>query len=174
MARLCFVIMPFGRGKQAEASRNRFEYMIRPAVEGLRVNGRRVLRCVRADLDAPTGFITANVVRRLLEAAVVIADITDHEPGVMWELGVRHAMRRGTVLIAERGVRVRTPFSLVDLVVVYYVDRVGSERSVIPQLRRALAEILKASPCDSPVLSAMAASSAGRSRTRRRGASAST
>lgn len=45
---------------------------------------------------------------------------------VFYELGVRHALRSGTVLIAEQGTV--SPFDTSELRVVGYFDRLGERR----------------------------------------------
>src|ERR1700722_10985925 len=95
----CFVIMPMGAGAIYDTFRNRYEQIIRPAVEGLRIDSQQMFQCIRGDDVTETGSITRDVIKRLYDSDVVIADITDLNPNVFYELGVRHALRSGTILI---------------------------------------------------------------------------
>lgn len=52
--------------------------------------------------EAPAGALLANVVTEALRRAdIVIADVTDANPNVMYELGYAHSLRKPTILIAE-------------------------------------------------------------------------
>lgn len=105
----CFVVMPFGEKLDAE---NRpidfdeiYEYLIKPAVEGLAIN------CIRSDEVTKAGWVHADMLERLLRDDVVIVDITTLNPNVFYELGVRHALRRSvTILIRKSGTAI--PFNI--------------------------------------------------------------
>ncbi|HKV78275.1 MAG TPA: hypothetical protein VJP02_09060 [Candidatus Sulfotelmatobacter sp.] len=43
----------------------------------------------------------ATIIEGLVQAEVVIADVTDRNANVFYELGVRHALRRGTILVSQ-------------------------------------------------------------------------
>jgi hypothetical protein len=98
--RECFVIMPIGSGDAYQVYRNRYDQIIRPAVDDLRIDGEPVFRCVRADFVTKTGSITRDLLGRLYRADTVIADLTDLNPNVFYELGVRHTLRARTILMA--------------------------------------------------------------------------
>lgn len=146
----CFVIMPIGADAIYETFRNRYEQIIRPAVEGLRVDGQQVFRCLRGDDVTETGSITRDVIRRLYDSDVVIADITGLNPNVLYELGVRHALRSRTILIAEEGMI--SPFDISDLRVIRYIDRAGGEKKAIEKVQAVLTRMLEEQNwLDSPV-----------------------
>jgi hypothetical protein len=69
------------------------EYIIKPAVEefGLIV--------VRADQMGKAGMIGKQVIEHILNARLVIADLSFHNPNVFYELCLRHATRLPTVQI---------------------------------------------------------------------------
>lgn len=146
--------MPIGSGDAYQVYRNRYEHIIQPAVEGVRVDDEQVFRCVRADFVTKTGSITRDLLGRLYRSDAVIADLTDLNPNVFYELGVRHALRSGTILIALKGTR--PPFDVGDLRVIPYEDRVGGEKDAIPQIQDMLRSLLiDGRPQDSPVLHAI-------------------
>ena len=72
-----------------------FKHTIKPAVEESGFG----YECKRYGLGR------ANIVKDILEdlnrAQVVIADLTDDNPNVLWELGVRHTLKRRTLLISQ-------------------------------------------------------------------------
>jgi len=102
--RLCFVIMPFSSTDTCskEEWTAIFEELIKPAV------ARAGYDCRRA--DALRGNVVKEILEDLSAAWVVIADLTDRNPNVFYELGVRHALRDRTVLIAQD--RAAIPFDL--------------------------------------------------------------
>lgn len=95
--RQCFVIMPFSTTKSctAEEWTDIYETMIKPAVEMSQCG----YECRRSDIVE--GNIIEDIIDNLFSADVVIADLTDKNPNVFYELGVRHALRQGTILITQ-------------------------------------------------------------------------
>ena len=96
-ARDCFVIMPFSTTETCseEEWTSIFETKIKPAVEA---SGHGYV-CRRS--QATRGNVLAGIMQQLATAHVVIADLTDANPNVFYELGVRHALTDRTILIAQ-------------------------------------------------------------------------
>jgi O-acetyl-ADP-ribose deacetylase (regulator of RNase III) len=117
-ARTCFVIMPYGLKTDADGEEvdfdEIFEYVIKSAVEGL--SG---FSCVRCDnIDAP-GWVHDQMVRHIFEDRVAIVDTSTLNANVFYELGVRHALKRGiTVLIHRAGTS--WPFNIAGLKSIKY------------------------------------------------------
>lgn len=97
MTRLCFVIMPFsGTNSCTEDEwREIFENLFRPAVEEAGLG----YECRRS--EATRGNLISAIIRSLHDAHVVVADLTDKNPNVFYELGVRHAIKNRTILLAQ-------------------------------------------------------------------------
>lgn len=71
-----------------------FERFLKPLIEenpGLEARRSEPLR----------GDILRQIITDLVVSRVVVADLTDHNPNVYWELGVRQSFQHGTVTIAE-------------------------------------------------------------------------
>lgn len=94
-SRLCFVIMPFSATASCTKKQwtSIFENVLKPAVEDAGLN------CHRS--TATRGNIIGAIMEALRDAYVVLADLTDQNPNVFYELGVRHAMKNRTILIAQ-------------------------------------------------------------------------
>src|SRR5579859_5482676 len=92
-----FVIMQVGATESAERKRadEIYEFLIAPSV---RESG---LEPYRSDLDATPGAITPRMLSELLNARIVIADLTARNANVFYELGVTHSFVRPLILIAE-------------------------------------------------------------------------
>jgi DNA-binding PadR family transcriptional regulator len=74
------------------------EHTIRPAFEDADF-GMQVIRA--DDIRRPGAFIR-DILQYIAGAHTVIADLTDQNPNVFYELGVRHALSPRTILIAQR------------------------------------------------------------------------
>jgi hypothetical protein len=97
MTRDAFVIMPFSDSASATAQEwtDTFDYVFKPAFVAAGYT------CERA--QPVVGGLVDSIVERLRNAAVVLADVTDRNANVFYELGVRHAMRKGTILVSRDG-----------------------------------------------------------------------
>lgn len=95
----CFVIMPFSKTneKHAEEYWNRhYNDFLKPLIE--------INKSLKADRSAALrGNILGQIITDLVTAPIVVADLTDYNPNVFWELGVRQSFRHCTITIAEEG-----------------------------------------------------------------------
>lgn len=110
-------------------------------------------------MERAPGAITAQIVKRLFEADFVIAEVTQANPNVMMELGMRYALRRnGTILVANRANRL--PFDIGGQRVIIY-DQDDPSLAVEPLILALTASGMSTathtslSPTDSPVFSAL-------------------
>ena len=96
------------------------------------------------------GNIREDLFGLILEADVVICDVTIHNANVVYELGIRHALRkRRTVLIRGVPAADETPFdNLTDRYLSYYIDE---PRSALQQLTDTLVATLASERIDSPI-----------------------
>ena len=133
--RSCFVIMPI-RSEGTEEHLHfltLYEEWLRPVLI------ENQFQVERADQINSVGAITQDVVMRLATADLVIADLTDLNPNVFYELGVRHSLRGvGTIMILDEGRTDHIPFDLSAYrVVTFRSDLIG-----IGKLRRTLADFV--------------------------------
>jgi len=95
----CFVIAPIG--EEGDPTRERsdkvLEHVITPAVESCGYTP------LRADKISESGMITSQIIQHLADAPLVVADLTDHNPNVFYELAVRHVTRKPVVHIIADG-----------------------------------------------------------------------
>ncbi len=98
MEKTCYAIMPYGGDEQS--LRDRFNtvyqlYMLIPAME-------KGFTVTREDIQAQPGSITANIIHHLAEAELVIADLSNNNWNVAYELGIRHCFVKGkTILLCD-------------------------------------------------------------------------
>lgn len=153
----CFVVMGFGKKTDFETGRvldldKSYKNMIKPAVEAAGLN------CLRADEIVHSGLIDIPMYEQLLNADVVVADLSTSNKNAFYELGVRHALRPfTTVVIAEDGIKA-FPFDVNHVAVRQYHhlgDDIGYEEVMRfrEQLTNAIKEIVSKDPRDkdSPV-----------------------
>lgn len=88
-----FVIMPFSRTRSEDNWTEVFSEVFQPALTECGYT------CTRAEVS--TGSLITSIVERLIEADIVIVDATDRNANVFYELGVRHALRRGTIIVSK-------------------------------------------------------------------------
>ena len=93
----CFVIMPFSTTYSTDEKDWTLIYdeIIRPSVESF-----DSFTCKR--LQPTRGNMMKEIINELNDSDLVIADLTDHNPNVCYELGIRHGLRVGTILLAQK------------------------------------------------------------------------
>ena len=108
----CFVLMPFSTSAthSEEEWTDIFEKLFKPAWTELGIE------CYR--IKMPRGSITKSIIEKLYGASMVFADLTDSNPDVMYELGVRHTFRKPSVMVKEQGSNI--PFDVSDYAVFEY------------------------------------------------------
>ena len=96
MKPLCFVIMPFGKKKDAEGNEVDFDVvyksLIRPDIE------KADMEPIRADEETVNGIIHKPMYERLILCDYAVADLTTANANVFYELGVRHAVKPYTTI----------------------------------------------------------------------------
>jgi hypothetical protein len=97
--RPCFVIAPIGEPDSDTRKRSDqvLKHVIRPAAKD------HGYAAVRADEISEPGIITSQVIQRIVDDPLVIADLTDKNPNVFYELALRHALRKPLVQIIRKG-----------------------------------------------------------------------
>lgn len=97
---LCFVIMPFVEHDEDRYPTGFFEEVLKsllaPAITSA---GLRVRTAQRQGSDV----IQSTIINELLAADLVLADLTEHNPNVLFELGMRIAEDKPVVLVKAKG-----------------------------------------------------------------------
>jgi hypothetical protein len=92
-SKICFYVTPIGEpeSEQRKHSDLFLSSIVEPAMAefGLKV--------IRADHIGKPGMISAQVIQYVVNAKLVIADLSFHNPNVFYELCLRHACRKPTV-----------------------------------------------------------------------------
>jgi tetratricopeptide (TPR) repeat protein len=153
----CFVVMGFGKKPDFETGRTldldlTYEYIIKPSVEAAR------LKCIRADEIVHSGLIDVPMYEYLLNADVVIADLSTSNKNAYYELGVRHALKPyTTIIICEDGVKTFPFDTNHNLIRQYHHMETGIDYKEVLRFSKLLTEAINKileedpRPSDSPV-----------------------
>ena len=95
----CFVIMPISDpdGYEVDHFRRVYEDLFVPACE------KAGFRAVRADATAQSNLIHLDILQKLINSPMVLCDLSARNPNVLFELGIRQAFDKPTVLVQETG-----------------------------------------------------------------------
>jgi hypothetical protein len=135
-SRTCFVVGPIGKrgSKERIHADALFNKIIKPAFASLK----KTLHVVRADQISTPGMIDSQIITHLIEARLVVADLTTRNPNAFYELGVRHMVQKPVIHIYKRGERIPADVSLFRAVEISY-----SSALAIANSREALAKAIK-------------------------------
>ena len=103
MSKRCFVVMGYGIRYDLSSKKKInldaiYRDIIKPAVSSCDYE------CIRGDEVLDSGLIDESMYYGILESDLVVADITTLNPNAIYELGVRHGVRRfRTIIMMESG-----------------------------------------------------------------------
>lgn len=129
---ICFTIMPFGGWHDQY-----YQKIFRKAIEDAGLEPHRA-----DDLYRP-GTIVNDIWTYTKQSQIVLADITDKNPNVLYELGLAHALAKPVILVTESMEDV--PFDLRALRVITYDKNAPNWGDILKEsITRAIKELLKA------------------------------
>lgn len=141
----CFVVTPIGSDL---SSTRRYadgiiDSVIKPVMEpkGYEIKA--------AHQIASSGSITKQVIERLLEDDLVIANLTELNANVMYELAVRHCVGLPIVAIAEQGTVL--PFDISDERTIFYTNDMAGVEELKKHLDKAVDAAVQDGVPDNPV-----------------------
>lgn len=149
----CLVIQGFGRKTDYRDGRvldlDASYAIIKDAVEAAG------LQCLRADEIQHSGTIDLPMYQWLLQADLVVADLSTYNVNAVFELGVRYALRRcATIIVAEE--QFQNPFDFSHISIRRYKhlgEDVGAKEAKRfgDELTQAIGTIMASAATDSPV-----------------------
>lgn len=103
----CFVLMPF-----TERLKEIYNQVYKEVCK------HNNLKCWRVDEISRPGSITRDIIEGIIEADIIIADLTDRNPNVFYELGIAHSAGNKTIMTAQ-GIG-HVPFDIASYRVILY------------------------------------------------------
>jgi nucleoside 2-deoxyribosyltransferase len=145
LGKVCFVITPIGddTSPTRRAIDGLVEAVIEPTLLDLGFQVEVAHRISRS------GSITNQVLELVLSADLVVANLTDLNPNVMYELAVRHSARKPVITIAEANTRL--PFDVADQRTIFYRNDMAGVIELRTTLQAACGEAIQDAEPDNPV-----------------------
>ena len=134
----CFVICPIGSPESEARQRSDtvLKHIITPAVEA-----HGYAKPERSDQIDDPGTITRQIIDRVHDADLVVADLTELNPNVFYELAVRQAFHKPVIMIGMEGTKF--PFDVAHQRMIPYgldLDSAAEARRRISEQARHFAE----------------------------------
>lgn len=127
-----FVAMQF----QTPEYESLFREVIEPVCKG------QGLQAYRADFTYMPGLIIEDIKKQILEARVVIAEITPQNPNVYYEVGYADALNKPVILISDRKEGLK-PFDVRAYRTIFYDNSIGGRSQIENELKSYLQAIME-------------------------------
>lgn len=112
--------MPFSKSSEEHTEEywcKHFESFLKPIIES---DG--AFEAIRS--EPLRGDVLKQIITDLVVCPLVVADLTDKNPNVFWELGVRQSFKHGTITIAEEGTKIPFDISVKGILFYYPKDHI--------------------------------------------------
>ncbi len=113
-----FMISEIGKPDSLERRRsdNVLDFIVQPALEA------KGYKIIRSDHICKLGEITRQVIDAILEAPFLVADLTNHNPNVFYELAVAHAYAKPVIQMIQYGQELPFDVSMMRCIYFDYAD----------------------------------------------------
>ena len=124
--RVCFVVMQF-----TEEYNALYKDVIKTTCEEFDY------KVIRGDDFYHSGLIIEDITRSIRESSLIIADVTENNPNVFYEVGFAHGIGKTTILLSDRK-RGPLPFDISGFRTLFYDNSIGGKSAVEERLRKHL------------------------------------
>jgi hypothetical protein len=130
---LVFVLMPFD-----DELTTIYKTIIKPAVESMG------MVCRRADDYKTNRAIIQDIWKGICEARLIIADLTNLNPNVMYELGIAHTVGKETIMIYQKNKEeIKFPFDIVHIRRIEYENTATGGKKLEQDIKETITSILE-------------------------------
>jgi len=147
----CFIITPIGPDKTE--IRRSADGVINSVIRPLLENTFNFADVKAAHEINSSGSINNQIMNRILEDDLVIANLTGVNPNVMYEVAVRHATMKSIIHICEEGTKL--PFDIIDQRTIFYKNDMLGVKELTQNLKNMIEETMKTNENrDNPIYNA--------------------
>ena len=142
----CFVICPLGDKSSDTRKRSdkMLKYVFEPVLES------KKYKTIRADQIPKVGIITTQIIKLIMDCDLVIADLTDSNPNVFYELAIRHSIRKPYIQVITKGQKIPFDLSAIRTIEIDLQD-LDSVEIAKKELEKQVLEFEKGHVPDSPI-----------------------
>jgi hypothetical protein len=99
MGKICFIISSIGNDDSPErkSADEKYDLVYEPVLKELNYEP------FRADKETTPNSISRDIIKRIIDSDLLIADISDENPNVFYELAVRNAIKKPVIIIMASG-----------------------------------------------------------------------
>lgn len=147
----CFIITPIGdeNSKTFRKAKGVIEGVIKPILEDC---GFQDIKPAYEIMES--GMIGNQIIGRIVNDDLVVANLTENNPNVMYELAIRHATAKPIIHICESGTTL--PFDIKDNRTIFYENDILGARELSEKLRNFVTKIdYSIKHRDNPIYSAI-------------------
>lgn len=142
----CFIITPIG--SETDPIRRHIDGIIDATIYPV-LKDKGYQPIIPHRVSSP-GSITKQIIQDIHQSDLVIANLTEKNPNVMYELALRHCFGTPLIMIAEKGTEL--PFDISDIRTIFYVNDAQGVLDLQRNLEKAIDEI-KQKSYESPIYS---------------------
>jgi hypothetical protein len=138
--KLCFVIGPIG--DSGTDIRRQADWLLKGIIEPVFAENFPDFKVERADGIVAPGSINSQVINRLMDAPLVIADMSQHNANAFYELAIRHMKRLPTIHMIQKNWII--PFDVAPYRAIRFsFDHVEEFKKAMADLKAAVQEVTK-------------------------------
>jgi len=125
----CFLVCPIGEKESEDRKRSDtlLKHILKPILDS------EGYEPIRADKMAEGGMITTQIINKIISVPLVIADLTNSNPNVFYELALRHSVNMPYIQLIDHNQKI--PFDVSGIRTIHYnlsdLDSVDQTKSEI-------------------------------------------